>query len=65
MSSLENCINRLSYVLVELDDIAQGIRSDFIGIGQDLCSDCIGVIAEKYSKALTRLYNVDLSKYEE
>jgi len=59
MATLNECRSRLQSIINDLRDIEGGIRHDFVGIGQDLCSNCIGKVASKYEIVLTMLNNVN------
>lgn len=57
--------SELRSIINELRDIESGVRSDFNGIGEDLCGDCIIKIISKYEGVLRRLNNVDTNKIAE
>lgn len=57
--------SELRSIINELRDIESGVRSDFNGIGEDLCGDCISKIISKYEGVLRRLNNVDTNKIAE
>ncbi len=57
--------SELRSIINELRDIESGIRSDFDGIGEDYCADCIEKIAQKYDRVLNRLYRVDTNRLAE
>ena len=59
MNTLESCRDELSAILKELNDIEIGVRTQFTGIGQEHCADCIDAVIRKYQKILNDLYNVD------
>lgn len=65
MSTLSGCRSELRSIIREIRDIESGIRSDFTGIGQDLCADCVERIAAKYDGVLTRLNNVNPNRLAE
>lgn len=52
-------------VINELDDIAQGVRRDFIGIGNEQCAQCIANAAAQYRMVKRKLDNMDTSKITE
>jgi len=62
MASLNECRNELRSIINELRDIELNVRNDFIGIGQDLCGNCIDRIADKYEGVLNRLYRVNQNR---
>lgn len=62
MASLNYCRSELRSIIGELRDIEACVRSGSVGIGQDLCADCIERIASKYDNVLWRLNNVDSNR---
>ena len=54
-SELRSIINELRY-------IESGIRSDFNGIGEEYCADCVARIAQKYESVLGRLNRVNSNR---
>lgn len=62
MSTLNDCKSELRSIINELRDIEWGIRRDFDGIGQDLCGNCVGKIADKYDGVLNRLNRVNQNR---
>ena len=61
MATLDECRGELRSIISELRDIEAGVRSDFDGIGEALCADSIGLLAEKYEYVQQRLKNVRLN----
>jgi len=59
--SLESCKIELRSIVREIQDIEQGVRRDFSGIGQDLCANCIDRIADKYAVLSRELDRVDMN----
>ena len=62
MATLNECRGELRSIISELRDIEWSVRRDFVGIGQDLCGNCISKIADKYDGVLTRLYRVNQNR---
>lgn len=60
--SLEYCRNELRSILMELESIENGVRNDFVGIGSELCADCLQKVENKYEYVLQRLNNVDTNR---
>ena len=60
--NLDACRNELRAIIRELRDIERGVRSDFTGIGQDMCSNCVGKIADHYESVLRRLERVNQNR---
>ena len=60
--TLNECKSELRSIITELRNIESGVKSDFAGIGQDLCGNCIEQIAEKYDGVLSRLNRVDYNR---
>lgn len=54
--------NELRRVIRELDDIANGVRYDFAGIGNARCADCITNQTARYRRALRKLEDINISK---
>jgi hypothetical protein len=57
--SLNQIRSELRAIIRELRDIEHGVRGDFTGIGQDMCANCIGRLADHYQSVLVRLENVN------
>ena len=47
-TTLEQARTEMRSIIEELEDIEQGIRRDFRGIGQDRCANCVRAIAGYY-----------------
>jgi len=62
MATLNQCRSELNSIIRELRDIEWGVRRDFIGIGQDLCGNCIDKVADKYDGVMARLNRVDQNR---
>ena len=62
MATLTSCREELRSIIRELRSIESGVRSDFAGIGQEHCGDCINMIARKYEGVLDRLNRVDTNR---
>ena len=65
MATLSSCRAELQSIINELNSIEDGIRTDFYGIGQNMCADCIGSATAKFQKVLNDLYNVDYNRLAE
>jgi len=59
---LDACRNELRSIINELRDIERGVRGDFTGVGQDLCANCVGRIADHYQSVLNRLNRVNQNR---
>lgn len=59
MATLISCRSELRSIINELNAIEDGIRTQFVGIGQENCADCIDSVIRKYQYVLNRLNNVD------
>lgn len=62
MATLNSCRSELRSIIQELQSIEDGIRSEFVGIGQDKCANCIDNTVSKYQYVLRRLNNVDTNR---
>jgi hypothetical protein len=60
--NLNECRSELRSIVNELRDIEWGVRHEFIGVGQDLCGNCIDKIADKYDGVLGRLSRVNYNR---
>jgi len=49
----------LNAIIRELESISDGVRSDFSGIGNDRCADCIDSVINTYLKVKRQLANMD------
>jgi len=65
MATLNECKSELSSIITELRAIEEGIRQDFVGIGEGLCGDCINKVAEKYVRVFEQLKSVNQNKFTE
>lgn len=65
MKSLDECRAELSSIITELWNIEADVRGCGEGIGQDLCANCIDLIANKYKGVMTRLNRVDVNRLAE
>lgn len=61
--TLGECRSELRTIISELESIENGVRSDFIGIGEQLCGDCISKVEGKYQYVLRKLNNVDVNRF--
>jgi hypothetical protein len=62
MATLKGCQNELASIIRELEAIEEGVRYDFVGIGQNYCADCIDRIVSKYKSVQKILSKVDTNK---
>ena len=53
--------SELNLIIAELESISQGIRNDFIGIGNEKCADCIDNVLTQYYFVRRKLNNIDTS----
>ena len=51
--------SELRSIISELVAIEDGIRSEFKGIGEEYCADCVARIVRKYEVVLSLLNRVD------
>lgn len=65
MATLSSCKRELASIIRELQSIEDGIRYDFIGIGQEKCADCVGRVVEKYQSVQRRLNQVNMNRLAE
>lgn len=65
MASLSECKNELRSIIQELQSIEDGVRSDFTGVGQDLCADCIERVIMRYKVVQRQLNNVNTNRLAE
>ena len=59
--NLDECKNEMRSIVRELRDIEWGVRRDFVGIGEQLCGNCIERIIDKYSYVSRQLDSVSYS----
>lgn len=59
---LENIKIELDGVIREIESIASSIRTEYSGIGNDLCADSLTKVAQWYRKAKKQLNDIDTSK---
>lgn len=61
---INNVRSELRSIVSELEQISHALRTEFKGIGSELCSDRIDDAVKKYKKAITKLDNVDVNRIE-
>lgn len=52
--------NEIASIILELDSIADGVRRDFVGIGNDKCAQSLDKAANNYRYVKRQLDNLDL-----
>lgn len=62
MASLNSCKSELRSIIRELESIEEGVRSSFVGIGQDHCANSLDAVIRKYQNVLYRLEQVDTNR---
>ena len=58
-AELNSIISELNSIISELESISNGVRSDFVGIGNQRCADCIDGVVSNYYTARNKLNNLD------
>ncbi len=61
-AELDSIRKELQAIVIELEDIALGVRANFQGIGNDRCANCIQDVKNQYFKAKRILDNIDITK---
>ena len=51
-------------IISELEDISRGVRNDFVGVGNDLCSNCIDRAVSQYYNVLGKLNRINLAEFD-
>lgn len=64
-NELESIKRELNSIIRELEAIERGVRYDFVGIGNDLCANCIGGVADRYRTVKRKLDNIDTTTVTE
>ncbi|MBR6222587.1 MAG: hypothetical protein IKQ71_04020 [Lachnospiraceae bacterium] len=59
---LKDIKEELKSIIEELCEISIGVRTDFSGIGNRKCSECIEKVINKYNSAQLKLNRIDISK---
>lgn len=59
-NEINSMCRELQSIINELDEIANGVRGDFIGIGNNRCASSIEDVADKYRNVKRRLQNIDM-----
>ena len=62
MATLYSCKSELSSIIRELQQIEDGVRYGFTGIGQEHCADSLAEVIRKYQNVLYRLDRVDTNR---
>lgn len=60
-NELSSIKSELNSIIGELESVSQGIRSDFVGIGNEKCADCIDRVLNQYYYVRRKLENLDTS----
>ena len=63
--TLYECRSELRSIINELRSIEAGVESDFRGIGQEHCADCIDKVTDKYERVMRKLNNVNYNRIAE
>lgn len=64
-NELASIKRELNLIISELENISNGVRRDFAGIGNDKCSDCINIVVKQYYTVKRKLNNLDTSTVKE
>lgn len=56
---LDSVRRELNSIISELDEISNEIRSSFVGIGNDLCSNCLDKAASNLRNASVKLNKIN------
>lgn len=56
---LESIKIELQNIIKELNDIASGVNSDFKGIGNEHCANCVKKVSDKFQRIKGQLNNID------
>lgn len=64
-NELESIKRDVRKIIDELENIADAISSEFVGIGSGRCSESLNSVASKYRKVRKSLMNIDTSKFDE
>ncbi|MEE0863272.1 MAG: hypothetical protein U0L79_09845 [Lachnospiraceae bacterium] len=60
-NELESIKTELGSIIKELESISSGIKTDFVGIGNDRCASKIDKVIEQYYKVQKKLNGIDTS----
>ena len=60
-NELESIKRELDSIIKELESISNGVRQDFVGIGNAQCADSINRVLEKYYYVRRKLNDIDTS----
>lgn len=64
-NELASIKRELNSIISELESISSSVRSNFTGIGNDKCADCIDKALKQYYRARKKLNNLDTSTVTE
>lgn len=64
-AELASIKRELNAIISELDDISNGVRRDFAGIGNEQCANCIDKVTNQYRGVKRSLDNMDTSTVTE
>ena len=60
-NELDSIKRELNSIINELESISDGVRKDFVGIGNEKCADCIDRVVSNYYAVRRKLNNLDTS----
>ena len=64
-AELEAIKGELRSIISELESISNGVRRDFVGIGNAQCANCIDRVVSNYRTVQKKLNNLDTSTIKE
>lgn len=64
-SELNAIKTELDSIIKELERIRDGVRNDFVGIGNDRCANCIDGVLNNYYRVRNKLNNLDTTTVTE
>lgn len=64
-NELASIKRELNSIISELESISNGVRSDFVGIGNEKCADSINRVINQYYYVRRKLNNLDTSTVTE
>lgn len=64
-NELESIKRELKSIIAELQSISNGVRRDFVGIGNEQCAKCIENVLGQYRIVQKQLNNIDTTQATE
>lgn len=65
INELTEVSSKIDFIIKELDDISNGVRSNLDGIGNDICASSLEAMADNYRDIKRKVDNVSNEELEQ